>query len=69
MQFTNHRTEIFRVEGHAGSMIVFGANETRDVPDAFEDLCLQAGLVPAGKAPKNKPEKVSAPVDTATKVE
>lgn len=69
MQFTNYRNELFRVEGLDGNVITFAANETRDVPVAFEDRCLQFGLVPAGKAPKGKPEKTAAPAETATKVE
>lgn len=69
MQFTNYRNELFRVEGLDGNVITFAANETRDVPVAFEDRCLQAGLVPAGKPPKSKPEKAPAPSETATKVE
>ncbi|MBM7454468.1 hypothetical protein HNR62_000297 [Oceanisphaera litoralis] len=46
MKLTNHRETAFRVSTPAGHVVLFGPGETREVPEALADACVQAGLSP-----------------------
>ena len=46
MQFKNFRKEPFRLASTDGHVIYFEAEETRDVPEALAQKCIEAGLTP-----------------------
>lgn len=46
MQFKNHRDVDHRVTMIDGQVILFAAGEQRNVPEALEQICIEAGLTP-----------------------
>lgn len=46
MQFKNHRSDVFRLASLDGHTLHFEPGETRAVPDALSQTCIEAGLTP-----------------------
>jgi len=52
MIFKNHRTTDLRVCTPSGHVVHFDAGQEREVPEAHEQDCIEAGLVPVVETKK-----------------